>query len=170
MAEMVMQKTKLVFKDAGDVKTALAALTDDNPSMVLGDLFGVAESTVTRSMPTGDVFEGVCGSFEIARRAPLTVKGKDGAADSTVSILASRVLFMPSNVHDAFVPALKTGAVEFSAHIVMRRDASAKGGYSLAMEYVHGPVGADPLALARQRHAAALATPADEKPAKGGKA
>lgn len=157
MPELVQTKTKLVFKDACNPKL-LAQELETNPEITVASLFGIAERLTTRTMPTGEFYEGLSGEFEIRRERPLETKDSDGNTVN-VSVIRSTVLFMPSSFHDAIAKRLKAegaATVQFSANVIVKRDGNPQG-FTWALNYVSEPDAADPLAALRQKHVANLA-------------
>jgi hypothetical protein len=167
MTELVMEKSKLTMRDAN--AKATFTLSDDTPTVVVGELIGIANNEVVRTGLTGDTVVGFNGAFELRRTVALKTD------EGEVSTLRSKTLFLPIADHDALKTHLASGAVEFSARISVSRDAKAKGGQALSMSYVVTPLANDPLAKIRERHAAAVvaeaaAVAAAAKAEKGAKA
>lgn len=166
MAErQTVVKSKLVGKDIGNPKGA-TMLPNLGDRYLLGTLFGVASRITTRTMPNGDTFEGLGGTFEGI------------PADSNIAVVRSGVLYLPTGVFETIASEVEkevtgtdgkvtreTQDVRFGFKVYTEKATNAAG-YSWAFEPLVAAGKADMLSSLRAEILPLIAPPkTDEAPA-----
>lgn len=94
MGTKVSLKSKIQLKDMGSPKK-LGALDETIRQLKLGTVLGIASDIIRRTMPNGDVFEGLGGSFECV------------SEDANTDTIQSGILYLPAGVYEAVANPLK---------------------------------------------------------------
>jgi hypothetical protein len=172
-------KSKIVpGKDLGQPK-AVTLLPDGQNRMLMGTVIGVVSKVITRTMPTGDVYEGLSGNFEAI------------PTDPKLPTIRSGVLYLPDGFFELIADPLKTiqqadetATLTFGLEVYAVKAGNPQG-YSWEYVQLGQPAKDDPLARVRETLQLGLATwapqitnqtnaepagaPSAQAPAKGGK-
>ena len=152
-------KSKVVpGKDLGNPK-AVTMLPEGQNRMTMGILMGRATNIISRTMPTGEIYEGLSGSFEA------TPENKD------LPITRSGICYLPAGffelVKDPLLTAQKENA-DATLDFVFKVEAVKAGnpaGYEWAYTPLMAQTTADPLAHLRGDAQKLISAPASQQAA-----
>lgn len=157
-------KSKIVPKDIGNPKGA-TVLENIGMRHKLGTFFGIASRIVIRTLPTGETFEGLGGTFEAV------------PADGTKAILRSGITYLPAGIYETIAEQVQTeetdakgeskvvlNEVRFAFDVYTVKATNAAG-YEWSFVPLVQVSQSDPLAALRAEVAPALPAPKTEAPA-----
>ncbi len=136
-------KSKIVpGKDLGE-PSAVKLLQGDNAELMMGTVFGIVSGIIQRKMPTGEVYEGLKGTFQAV------------PADPKRDTITSGVCYLPSGFYELIADPFKalqaedeTATLKFGFEVSAVK-ANNPAGYSWKYQPLVEPSKDDPLATFR---------------------